>query len=365
MDPKLSRRDFAKGVSLVSLAGATGVSLGCGGASTNQFAHASAPDAGGFGRISLNAYCFNSALNDLSKTRKQSSCVQTLFDVLDFAHKYKVDAIDPTGYFFPQFPDAPPDSYLDEFKARANELGIAISGTGARNDFAQPDPDSRARDVNIVKTWCKVAAHLGAPVVRLFAGVVPLGYEQRWQEVATWMAESMRECAVFARDYGVKLGLQNHGDMLRSSDQVLRVLEMIDSDVVGVINDTGYYSTPDPYVDIERMMPYTISIQVKESVRPVKKQNPNYTDLPRLLRIIKDSGYPGYLPIETLPTVQQHSSTKPGDYNPSLAVTRFLVKLRAAISEVTGQPLVETPGEILCDPTDPRDPTTGRAIELQ
>jgi sugar phosphate isomerase/epimerase len=354
IDSPITRRAFSKAASLSSLAAASGLVLGCSD-EARPFARATAPDAGRFGRVSLNAYCFNSALNDTSKKQPLSSCVATLFDVLDFCRKYGIDAIDPTGYFFPGFPDAPPDSYLDEFKARANELGIAISGTGARNDFAVPNPASRARDVNILRVWCKVAQRLGAPVVRLFAGVVPLGYEQRWEEVATWMASSMRECAAIAEDHGVKLALQNHGDMLRSSRQVLRLLEMIDSDAVGVMNDVGYYSTPDPYVDIEELMPYTISIQLKESVRPVKRENPFYTDLPRLLRIIHRSGYRGYLPIETLPNADQRSGTEPGNYNPSLAVARFLVKVRAALSEVTGEPLVETPAEIICRPGDELD----------
>ncbi len=344
----MNRRNFVKGVSALS-ASALAAPLGCSD-TTKQFRYAPAPDTGQFGRISINAYCFNSALNDMTKGRPATSCVKDLFDVLDFAAKYKVDAIDPTGYFWPQFPNPPDDAYLNDFKQKAKDLGIAVSGTGARNDFAQADPAARAHDVGIVTAWAEVCAKLDAPVLRVFAGPVPLGYEQRWEEVATWMAANLRECAEAGRLNGVKLGIQNHGDMLRTSDQVIRLLEMVDSDWLGVINDTGYYSTPDPYVDIERMMPYTVSIQIKESVRPVKRQNPHYTDLPRLMKIIHDSGYQGYLPIETLPTVDEHSGTDANDYNPSLAVQAFLIKLRSAIHEVTGQEVPTTPDAILCAP---------------
>jgi sugar phosphate isomerase/epimerase len=349
MRRSISRRDFGKSLSALSLGVAIEGELGCGARSGN-FAHAAAPDTGSFGRISINAYCFNSALNDMTKGRNATSCVKDLFDVLDFAAMYRIDAIDPTGYFWPGFPNAPDPVYLHDFLQKAEGLGIAVSGTGARNDFAQVDPAARAHDLEIVGIWCEVAAALKAPVLRVFAGPVPLGYEQRWDDVATWMAEDLRKCAEIGKANGVKIGIQNHGDVLRSSDQVIRMLEMVDHDWLGVINDTGYYSTPDPYVDIERIMPYTISIQLKESVRPVKKQHPFVTDLPRLLGIIKASGYQGYLPIETLPTVDEHSGTDVGDYNPALAVQGFLVKVREALALVTGQPAVETPPPIVCAP---------------
>jgi sugar phosphate isomerase/epimerase len=294
----LNRRNFVKGVSALSLSAVAPSELGCSSNETApQFKYAKAPNVGYFGRISMNAYCFNSAIDDTSKGRTNKSCVTNLFQALEFAAKYQIDAIDPTGYFWPGFPNPPDKSYLKCFQQKAQDLGIAVSGTGARNDFAQADPAARAHDVSILSAWAEVCAELNAPVLRVFAGPVPLGYEQRWEEVATWMAESLREVTVAARLNGVKLGIQNHGDMLRTSDQMLRLLEMVDSDWLGVINDTGYYSTPDPYIDIERMMPYTVSIQVKESVRPVKRQHPNYMDLPRLMQIVHDSGYQGYLPI--------------------------------------------------------------------
>ena len=43
-------------------------------------------------------------------------------------------------------------------------LGLDISGTGVRNNFATPDKDKRAADVKHVKEWVEVAARMGAPV---------------------------------------------------------------------------------------------------------------------------------------------------------------------------------------------------------
>ena len=50
------------------------------------------------------------------------------------------------------------------------------------------------------------------------------------------------------------------------------------------------------------------------------------TDLPKLLRIVRSSGYTGYLPIETL-------SPRGQPYDPYAVVPAFLKQLRDAIAQ--------------------------------
>src|SRR5436853_2719138 len=83
-------------------------------------------------KISLNAYSFNKLLNDNIRGRGEGV---TLMQLVDFCAKYKFDAIDPTGYFFPGYPAAPTDSVIDGLKKKCADLGVAISGTGVRNNF--------------------------------------------------------------------------------------------------------------------------------------------------------------------------------------------------------------------------------------
>ena len=270
-------------------------------------------------KVSLNAYSFAKALNDHIKGRGRG---MTLFDLLDFCAEHDFDAIDPTGYFFPGYPAPPADEYINHFKRRAFQLGLDISGTGVRNDFATPNKEARAADVRHVKEWIEAAAKLGAPVLRVFAGPEPAGHA--WQEVAEWMAADLRECADYGQRFGVLIGVQNHGDMLKSADQTIKVVEMVDSDWFGVIVDTGYFMTEDPYVDIAKVVPYAVNFQVKES--PFGKESPVRTDLQRLVRIIHDGGYRGYLPIETL-------SLPNRSYNPTQLVPQFLAELRVALEQ--------------------------------
>ncbi|MEX2310320.1 MAG: sugar phosphate isomerase/epimerase family protein [Pirellulales bacterium] len=295
---------------------ATGVGLG----SVPALARQPAQRVGGAKlKTSLNAYSFAKALNDHLKGRGRG---MTLFDLLDFCAEHDFDAIDPTGYFFPGYPGVPQDVYINNFKLRAFQLGLDISGTGVRNDFATDDKASRAADVRHVKEWIEVAAKLGAPVLRVFAGPEPAGYA--WDEVARWMAADLRECADYGQRFGVLVGVQNHGDMLKTADQTIKMVEMVDSDWFGVIVDTGYFMTEDPYVDIAKVVPYAVNFQVKES--PFGKESSIRTDLKRLVRIVREGDYRGYLPIETL-------SLPNRPYKPKELVPQFLAELRMALNQ--------------------------------
>lgn len=277
-------------------------------------------------KTSLNAYSFNTLL---MKGAKNSSEGIDIFGLLDFAAKNDFDAVDITAYFFPGYPSVPDDEYINAVKKKAFQLGLDISGTGVKNDFASPDPAKRAADVQLVKNWIDVAVKLGAPVIRVFAGELPAGYENRRTEVAAYMAESLRECAAYGKEKGVLVGVQNHGDFLQTAQQCIDMVKRVNSDWFGLIVDTGKFLTEDPYNDIEQAIPYAVNFQVKES--PVDPRSKVKTDLPRLMRIIRQSGYRGYLPIETLEIKGLPRPVPDIPYDPFKVVPVFLAEVKAAI----------------------------------
>lgn len=301
MNYDLNRRQFLKSSAGLTAVAALSLSVpGLRGATTSSPATATAakgPDR--FNRIggpklktSLNAYSFSDAL---LKGKDGSAPKMTLFDLLEFCAKQNFDAIDPTGYFFPGYPNVPSDEYLAKFKKRAFQLGLDISGTGIRNNFASADKAVRAKDVQLAKDWIEVAAKMGAPVIRVFAGHEAPGADR--EEIYKWMAEDVRTCAEHGKKFGVIVGVQNHGDFLKTAEQTIRLIEMVNSEWVGVILDTGNYPK-DPYNDIAAVLPYTVNFQIKES--PLGKDSPVKLDLNRFVKIVRDAGYRGYLPIETL-----------------------------------------------------------------
>ena len=101
-------------------------------------------------------------------------------------------------------------------------------------------------------------------------------------------------------------------------------MKAVNSKWAGIILDTGNFKVADPYADIEAVIPYTVNWQVKESVfglgSPVK------TDFSRLIKIIRKSGYRGYLPVETL-------SVKGIPYDPYVLIPALLNDLKTSMND--------------------------------
>ncbi|MEZ4901250.1 MAG: hypothetical protein R2822_05550 [Spirosomataceae bacterium] len=100
-------------------------------------------------KTSLNAFSFNEPLQAKN---------MNLDDLLDFCAQHNFDGVDLTGYYFPNYPQVPPDEYIYHIKQKAHLLGVSISGTGVRNDFTNPDANKRKEDIQLIKNWIEVAS---------------------------------------------------------------------------------------------------------------------------------------------------------------------------------------------------------------
>jgi sugar phosphate isomerase/epimerase len=262
-------------------------------------------------KTSLNAYSFNAPLTDKS---------MNLDDLLDFCAVQNFDGVDLTGYYFPNYPQVPSDEYIYHIKRKAHLLGLEITGTGIRNDYTNPDPEKRKADVQMIKQWIEVASKLGAPVIRVFSGVIR-PKEYTWDQIATWMVKDIRECVEYGQKHGVIVAIQNHNDFIQTADDVIKIMKMVNMEWFGLILDIGSYHQGDPYTQIAQTVQYAVNWQVKENifVDGVEVK----TDLKRLFKIIKESGYRGSLPIETL-----------GKGNPKEKVSKFLKEVQQALKEV-------------------------------
>jgi sugar phosphate isomerase/epimerase len=311
MNRNLTRRNFIQNASLLLAGAATALPAG-------------KKDL----KVSLNAYSFNKMLNDNIKGRGEGV---TLLQVLEFAAKCKFEGFDATGYYFPGYPEAPSDAYIESLKRRAADLGLGISGTGVRNNFTTADKAVRAAAVKHIREYVEVAAKLGAPVIRVFADTQMRA--QTWEtvskgssraEVQAWIADDLRECAEQGKKYKVRIGVQNHGDFLKTGEELLTLIKAVGSEWCGPIVDTGYFKTSDPYNDMALVAPHAVNWQIKQSALGEDSDVP--TDLVKLMKIVRKSGYSGYLPIETL-------SPRGKPYDPYAVVPAFLKQVREAIAQ--------------------------------
>jgi len=241
-------------------------------------------------KLSLNTYSFNDQL---------MSGETNLFELVDYCKDVGFEAIDPTGYYFSGYPNVPDDDIIYRLKRQTFRAGLEISGTGVRNDFANAGIAKRVEDLKLIESWCIVASKLGAPLLRVFPGKEITDGRVKSKVIEQVIAELKLACDI-SKKHGVMLALQNHNDFLLSSEEITTVLDGVDSKWLGLHLDIGSLAQRDPYVEIEKLIKYAITWQIKEKVWVKGQQVP--VDYDQLMNIILRSDYVGYLPLETLRT---------------------------------------------------------------
>lgn len=244
-------------------------------------------------RPALAAYSLRdyfSFMKEKPKTPKADGKAIDLFGFIDYCVEIGCDAAELTSYFFPPISD---DGFLIELRQHAFLRGITISGTAIGNDFTVDDPTKLEAQIEYTNRWIKHAATLGAPHIRIFAGTAKQLGESEAKMAG--ICDAVSTCAKVAEQYGIFLGIENHGGI--TSSQLLKVMERVESDWVGINLDTGNFVSEDPYIDMEVCVPYAVNIQLKPSIRtPEGKLSP--ADFARMVSIFRAANYRGFVALE-------------------------------------------------------------------
>jgi sugar phosphate isomerase/epimerase len=288
MNQNVSRRQLF-GYGLSALAGAS---------LTNTLPMAEAADAPKRNgkthmKLSLAAYSFNSMLSknwSLKDPVKEEQF--DLFQFVDYCAKLDLDGTELTSYYFPKDVNA---KYLMDLKQQTFRLGLDISGTAIGNNFCLPAGPARDAQIASCKTWIDHAATMGAPVIRIFAGRIPKGGSEA--EALDLCVAGIDECLEYAATKGVFLALENHGGITATPAQLIAIIKRIKpSEWFGVNYDSGNFRTDDPYADLEQIAPYAINAQIKVTVTAKGQKQP--ADLKRMVDILKQANYRGYVVLE-------------------------------------------------------------------
>ncbi len=236
-------------------------------------------------RLSIAAYSYRQYLAARPKP------TMTLDDFIDTAAGMGLDAVELTQYYFPETSPA----YLARLKGRCTRLGLDVSGTAVGNNFATSDPAKLRQQLAMVKQWVEHTSRLGGKTMRIFAGAKDKGDAE--EQARARCVEAIQEACDHAGKYGIYLALENHGGIVATIDQMLKLVKAVRHDWFGVNLDTGNFHSADPYADLERLAPYAVVVQLKtEMHRPGKPAED--ADLKRLTDILRAANYRGYVALE-------------------------------------------------------------------
>ncbi len=245
-------------------------------------------------RLSMAAYSFRDYFRTGVPQQKADSGSARridLFQFIDYCADHGCQGTELTSYYFPT---PVTDEVLFRLKRHAFLRGLAISGTSVGNNFALPPGSQRDQQMAAVKTGIDRAQLLGAPYLRVFAGGSRSLSKAEAQRLAI---SALQEACEYAATKGVMLGLENDGGIVPASDDLLEIVQAVRSPWFGVNLDVGNFQTDDPYQDLARCVPYAINVHMKAEIQR-RGQKPEPADFPRLIKMLRDAGYQGYIALE-------------------------------------------------------------------
>lgn len=222
-------------------------------------------------------------------------------DNLDFAataiNEFGIDAIEYVNQFFKD--KGEDHAYLAEMKKRAADVGVTsllimCDGEGRLGD---PDEGARKQAVHNHIKWVEAAKYLGCHSIRVNAASEG-GYEEQ-QKLA---ADGLRRLCEFADTRAIDVLVENHGGLSSNGAWLAGVMKLVGHKRVGTLPDFGNFRIKDGevydrYQGVTELMPYAKAVSAKSHDFD-DAGNETGTDYRRMMKIVLDAGYRGYVGIE-------------------------------------------------------------------
>lgn len=224
-------------------------------------------------------------------------------DNLEFAaaarERFGLGAVEYVNQFFKD--RATDRRYLDEMRTRARDAGvrsllIMCDGEGRLGD---PDAGARATAVENHRRWVEAAALLGCHSIRVNAES-----DGDRDEQARLVADGLRALGEIAHTSGISVLVENHGGLSSDAGWLAGVMRRVDHPRVGTLPDFGNFlisSDPEVWYDrydgVRELMPFARAVSAKSHEFGSDAEEVR-TDFRRMLHIVLEAGYRGYVGIE-------------------------------------------------------------------
>jgi sugar phosphate isomerase/epimerase len=239
---------------------------------------------------------------------------KTLFnkelDNLDFPaaakNDYGIEAVEYVNQFFKD--KAEDTQYLNELKKRCNDNGVTsvlimVDGEGQLGDL---DKKKRKEAVEKHYKWVNAAKELGCHSIRVNAAG-----NGSYEEVQKAAVDGLGRLSEFGEKAGIGVIVENHGGYSSNGDWLSEVMKQVDNPFCGTLPDFGNFCIKrgrqdgkpvcldefDRYKGTALLMPYAKGVSAKSHVFDAEGNEVN-TDYYKIMQIVKDAGYTGYVGVE-------------------------------------------------------------------
>jgi L-ribulose-5-phosphate 3-epimerase len=245
-------------------------------------------------------------------------------DNLDFPalakNEFGIAAVEYVNQFFKD--KAKDAKYLDELNKRAKDNGVTnvlimIDGEGSLGD---PDDSKRTEAVENHYKWVEAAKTLGCHSIRVNAHS-----EGSYDEQMKLAADGLGRLNEFGAGHGIGVIVENHGGLSSNGAWLAGVMKMVGHENCGTLPDFGNFRVSDDeeydgYKGVKELMPFAKGVSAKSHEFDAQG-NEVRTDYDKMIKIVLDAGYHGYIGIEW-------EGERPGEMEGIRLTQRLLERVR-------------------------------------
>ena len=245
----------------------------------------SGEDAGPWLELAVQQYSFNKqlksgelAISDYPKTVVEGTGIKAL----EYFNGHMEDRAGEVAFF-------------QDLRKRTDDLGVVNTMMLCRSKSAldSPDPAVRAAAIEGYRPWLEAIKILGGQCIRVDVRSSGDPEEQKKHAV-----DGLFALASFARnDFDLSILVENHGGHSGNGKWIADVMMAVDLENCGTLPDFQNFKEYDPYQGVEEMMPWAQIVCAKAKDFDAEGNEVN-VDYRRMLKIVKDSGFRGYIGIE-------------------------------------------------------------------
>jgi|SRR5699024_5422708 len=244
----------------------------------------------------------------------------SILDVIDWTADQGGEHIElvPMGYTLTDNPDL-----IESILKKAKERNIDISNYAIGADFLPETDEAFEQEIERVKKEVDVANQLGVKLMRHDVSFKPPQEAsiQQFEKDLPQLVEACQRIADYANQYGIVTSIENHGFYVQASERIQRLMYEVDRPNFKTTLDTGNFLCvdEDPVSGVKNNIKDASMVHFKDFYfRPESWYNPgdgwlvttsgNYIrgaitghgdiDLREVVKVVKASGYDGYISIE-------------------------------------------------------------------
>ena len=172
-------------------------------------------------------------------------------------------------------------------------------------DMALMDEFQRNKAIELHYPWVDATAGLGCHSMRvnMFGEFDP----ENWKNASV---EALGKLGEYAKDAGINILVENHGWLTSNAALLMEVINQVNMENVGTLPDFGNFCTKrknmerwgeceeeyDKYKGVQELMPAAKAVSAKSY--DFDKNGNTTIDYKRMLQIVKNAGYQGYIGVE-------------------------------------------------------------------